>query len=228
MNIFKSAVIVAAIVVAGVVGVVATNPVSAAGNECTVKGTWAFGKNISVNGNTATAKFTVDGKDCTTPVTFASWIRVTAEGINDQKLYKYTTKTFGPGVHTLSVALPECMWQVDVVEGASPTAADGTANYQYQNGKFVDGGLRDFLKGGAGTCEDPEVCPYDETMAKDDPNCVKPEEPETPVEGGTEKPTSLPRTGATVAVFGLGSIAAAVRQLIISRRGLIKASLFNR
>jgi hypothetical protein len=159
MNKFK-AIVASLVIVAGIVGI--SSVVSAqSSNTCTVKeaalGQW--GNAISVNGENVSASFVVEGTNCTTPVTLAVWERPTAEGINDQKLNNYTTETFGPGTHSLSATLPDCMWQVDVVEGANPTAADGTANYQYQNGEFVDGGLRDFLKGGAGVCEEKPVTP---------------------------------------------------------------------
>lgn len=203
MNKFKA--IVASIVVSTAALAAVAIPVSAATNansdanstsnaKCTVSDFgMAMGKsgNITVNGTTATVKFRVNGANCTTPVSVASWIRVTADGINDQKLYAHKTQTFGPGLNTMTIQVPNCMFQVDLVEGAKYTAADGTANYQFQNGKFVDGGLRDFIKGGSGTCEEKVVVvekPVIKTVTKTKTNTVT-KTVAAPV-------TAVPETGA--------------------------------
>lgn len=168
----------------------------------------AWSKSFQISGNKITATFKVTGTNCTTPVTLAVWERPTAEGINDQKLNNYTTQSFGPGVHTLSATLPNCMYQGDIVEGANPTAADGTANYQYQNGKFVDGGLRDFIKGGAGVCEEPE-------------QPTTPEQPVKPVvKPAATEPKALPNTGPGAIYAGALSFSAAagVAHNIIQRK----------
>lgn len=161
-------------------------------NKCTVKqaplGSW--GKNITVEGNKATVEFTVEGTNCTTPVTVAAWGRPTAEGINDQILTEYSTATVEPGTWTMDVTVPDCMWQVDLLESAKPTAPDGTANYDYQNGKIIDGGLRDFLKGGEGACElvtkPPVVVPPTPT-------------PTQPTQSTPVTVTTLPSTGGDAA-----------------------------
>jgi hypothetical protein len=204
--------IAGAVVAASMVAAGASAQAATVNNKCSVEaaklGQW--GNAIQVNGNQVSASFKVVGTNCTTPVTLAVWERPTAEGINDQVLNNYTTRTFGPGVHTLNATLPACMWQVDVVQGANPTAADGTANYQYQNGEFVDGGLRDFMKGGAGVCEDePE----------------QPEEPETPVRPvakpvGTT-PEALPVTGPGAifaGAFGASTVAGVAHNIIQRKR----------
>ncbi len=196
--------IAGAVVAASMIATGASAQAATANNKCTVEaaklGQW--GNAIQVNGNQVSASFKVVGTNCTTPVTLAVWERPTAEGINDQKLNNYTTRSFGPGVHTLSATLPACMWQVDVVQGANPTAADGTANYQYQNGKFVDGGLRDFMKGGAGVCEEPE----------------EPEEPTVPTaKKVTTTPEALPVTGPGAifaGAFGASTFAGVAHNII--------------
>lgn len=182
-------------------------------------GSW--GKAISVSGDTATASFTVEGSNCMTPVTLASWKRVTAEGINDQVLYAHTTKTFAPGRHSLSVKLPVGMYQVDVVEGSNATAWDGTANYQYQNGKFVDGGLRDFLKGTRKVEVVEEKPPVVEEVI---PEETPVEEPvEAPVEEApVQEPVALPNTGAgsVAALFTVSSTAGAGLSYLRKRRNV--------
>lgn len=187
-------------------------------------GSW--GKAITIKGDTATATFTVKGENCTTPVTLAAWERMTLEGINDQKLFAYETKTFGPGKHSLSVKVPACYNQIDVVQGARATAADGTANYQFQDGKFVDGGLRDFLKAGNKVCEDkPPVTPEPPVVTPKPP--VTPQPPvvtpvATPVAETKSAPVeALPSTGAgsiIAGTMGLSSTAGFAYNYLNSRR----------
>ncbi len=80
------------------------------------------GASLSFAGSSAQASFTV-GAGCaplelslvsyTSPS--ASFDQSTAE---QQVLYDATTATLGPGSHTLSVAVPACFFQVDLVVGA--------------------------------------------------------------------------------------------------------------
>lgn len=208
MNKLKLAIVGGLVAIATITSAPAASAAST--GKCSVEAAklGAWGKAISVSGDTVTASFKVVGTNCTTPVTLAVWERPTAEGINDQKLNNYTTKTFGPGVHTLSAKLPNCMWQADVVEGAKATAADGTANYQYQNGTFVDGGLRDFRKGGSGVC-----------TATTPTTPVNPVTPEKPL------PETLPKTGAESVManaFGLTAFAGVAHNITMrfkKRRG---------
>lgn len=202
-------------------GTAVVNAQSNTANKCSAKpaalGQW--GKAFTVNGNKVTATFTVEGTNCTVPVNLAVWERPTAEGINDQVFNNYSQKTFGPGKHSLTATLPNCMWQADVVEGSNPKAADGTANYQYQNGKFVDGGLRDFLKGGYGICETPEKPEKPEKPQK--PDEPKKEIPKTPVTPTEVK--ELPNTGAgsiLASTMGLSTTAGLAVRYYQSRRSL--------
>ena len=172
-----------------------------------------WGKAIAIKGSVATATFTVKGTGCTTPVTLASWKAVAPNGerLNEQKLYSHTTATFKPGVHTISVNFyPSCYWQVDLIQGANATAADGTANYDYQNGQIIDGGLRNFKQGGSTTC------------------AVTPPTPVTPVTPTTIVTASkLPDTGASVfslIATGLGvSMVAGLAYQLYQKRSLKNA-----
>lgn len=268
MNIFKLSILTAAIVVAGVVGIGAAKPVSAANKLCTLEALKLneYKKSFTMSGSDVTAKFTLKGdKDCKFDMTLFTFEAPTNDTKNPdffkkQKLFSHQSGSFGPGTHTLTTAMPQCYYQVDLVTGKPISAQKGetlfnvvnTTNMTNQghigNANNINAHTHDAIIGGDKSCEEPEepeVCPYDKTMEKDDPNCKpcpkdetmsaddpncdpKVEEPETPAEGGPEAPTSLPKTGPAAAVFGIGSIAAAVRQLIMSRRGLIKASLLNR
>lgn len=182
--------ILASAVVAVVAAVSMTGSASAvAANKCTVadKGL-AMGKSgqITVSGNTASVTYTVKGENCSTPVSIAVWKRVSPEGISDQKLFaSKTIPNVTPGTYTTTINLPNCLYQVDLVEGANPTADDGTANYvKAVNGKWV-GNLRDFIKpAGTNVCVDqpPVTPPTTVTVTKE---VVK----EVPV-------TKMPSTGA--------------------------------
>lgn len=205
MNVLKSIIFASVFAVIAVAGGNQVAHAATQANACKVGDQGlAMGNsgNITVSGTTATVKFRVNGTGCTTPVSVASWIRVTSEGINDQKLYAHKTNTFGPGLHSMTVEVPACMYQVDLIDGANYTATDGTANYQYQNGQFVDGGLRDFKKGGTGTCEKP-VTPV---------TPVTPTTPATPVTPAATAPvvTSVPSTGAGDILMGTTGLSTSV------------------
>ncbi len=165
---------------------------SATSNKCEVIGSGLkWGSFFTVKNNTATANFTVKGDNCTMPVTLVVYKSPSANGqpLLEQKVYKYSTKTFGPGVHSLSVKVPDCFYQADLVEGSSPLAPDGTPNFDYQNGQIIDGGLRDFIYGGNKKCVD------------------KPTPIPTPVPTPTQpqpEVTTLPNTGMSIgSIIGL-------------------------
>jgi len=119
--------------------------------------------NSTVNGNTLTTKVLVTGdEDCEKSASIGVWQWPTANGlpVSGQVLYKSTTATFGPGEHTLSIDVPECQWQADVMEGTRATAADGTADYQIgdpsnpNSDRFLD-----VAYGGNGVCFADESSP---------------------------------------------------------------------
>lgn len=170
------------------------------------------GKNMKVEGNKVTATFTVTGTNCTTPVTLAVWKTPSANGqpINDQVFFGHTTQTYGPGVHTISANIPDCYWQADLLVGDKPKAADGTANYAYQNGKILTvHPLRDFKFGGDKKCtEQPKT----------------PEQPKGGAgEGGPEEVaatvTEMPKTGAgaMAATFAGVTASAGIAHAIVNR-----------
>jgi len=205
-----------------------------------------YGQNMTINGNKLTANFTVTGENCKTPVTLAVWKTPSANGqpFLEQKLFAYTTKTFGPGKHSITATLPDCYWQVDLLTSDKPTAPDGTPMYAFQNGKILEvHPLRDFKFGGSKKCTEPEpekdVCPNIEGMQtevpegykKDDKgNCViipakpKPEKPQvegiqTGGGGGQQVPEALPSTGpgAIVGTFMGMTVSAGAAHAIVQR-----------
>lgn len=142
-------------------------------------------KNITVNGTTASVKFAVKGDaDCKQDVTFAAWEAPSKTGLplNEQKLYNFTTGTYGVGIHEVSVQLPVCetdknivrFYQADLLRGNNPTNVNGSADYAATG---ESGRLIDWKIGG-------EKCP-------------EPTKPVTPAKKTTPAaPEALPETGA--------------------------------
>jgi hypothetical protein len=132
--------------------------------------------------------------DCEQAVTLASWKAPDAlkgRPYSQQTLFAHTTETIGVGTHTISVMPPDCFYQVDLVKGTSPTAADGSSVYP---SNIMLGSLH----GGTQTCTvpTPPVTPT--------PPPATPTTPVTPT-----RPTALPNTGTGTAPF-LAAIAATV------------------
>lgn len=159
----KSILVSAAILAAG--SVVFANPAQAA--ECKVDPLnqgqltlWNVGDESSntvwYDDGTIDTKVVVSGdENCEKSVSVGIWQWPTEDGLplSSQVLYKAVTKTFGPGEHTITVDVPNCYWQADVMEGTRATAADGTADYQIgdpsdpNSDRFLD-----VAYGGEGVC----------------------------------------------------------------------------
>lgn len=111
---------------------------------------------LSANG-VATGTFTVTGDDdCQQTVTLSAWEAPNAakgQPYDQQKLVSHVTGTFGPGKHSLSIQVPDCFYQLDMIRGANAAGPTGTAEY-------VKGSLIGSLHGGTKTCEvTPPVTP---------------------------------------------------------------------
>lgn len=136
---------------------------------------------------TVTAKFKVVGNDdCKQVVTLATWKAPDADkGLpySEQKLYKHVSGTFAPGVHTMTVALPNCFYQVDLVRGAEPTDQNGGPQYGSER-------MAGSLHGGTQACTD--------------------EKTEDVLSTEVVSPTELPKTGlGSGFAYLLGAIMAA-------------------
>lgn len=199
----KSILVSAALIAAG--SVVFANPAQA--TECKVEPLnqgqltlWASDDESSntvwYDDGTVETKVVVTGdEDCEKSVSIGVWQWPTENGLplSSQVLYNSATETFGPGEHTMTIDVPECNFQVDVMEGTRATAADGTADYQGgdpsdpNSDRFID-----VAYGGNG------VCFADEKST---------ETPVTPA--SSQEITSLPNTG-------LAGSASAVTASVIS------------
>lgn len=170
-------------------------------------------KSIVLNGNKADVHVTVTGEEgCEKTVSVASWQWPTHLGlpIKSQVLYKTNTQTFGLGEHVISVEVPDCYWQVDLVEGSRPTAADGTADYQIGEPNDKTDRLMDAAYGGEKVC------------------FAKPGEPTTtgpitPPSNPLSPVSSIPSTGTSLAatlasVTGLTASFALAYNLIRTRK----------
>lgn len=200
------------VIIAGVVGllvIIASPQITSASPECDVNPavqgvslTDLKNKSIVLNGTNADVSVTVTGNDdCQKTVSVASWKFPNPTGLplKEQKLYKTNTQTFGLGTHVISVEVPDCYWQVDLVEGDRPTAADGTADYQIGEPNDKTDRLMDAAFGG-----DKECFPAETPVTG----------PVTPVPITTAPVSVLPKTGnstpMTIAIFaGLGVFVAA-------------------
>lgn len=152
-------------------------------------------KSFTVSDGVATAHFSVSGKhDCTAPVSLASWRAPNGspnvEPISKQTLIDSKTQTFTPGNYTMTIKLPDCNYQVDLVRAARATAADGTPNY-------ASGEVADFIQAVIKTCEPPVTPPPPAT-----PPATPPAAPPA-----TTTPTTLVNTGpGAFAIIGLLAI----------------------
>ncbi len=106
-----------------------------------------------VGNNKVSAEFEVKGDaNCKQEVTLASWQAPDADKgrpYSEQKLFKFVSGKFGVGKHTLTVELPNCFYQVDLVRGSNPTGIDGGPVYE-------EGRMMGSLHGGKTKCEPPK------------------------------------------------------------------------
>lgn len=230
----KKLLLVGATMVALVGGVFAFNiaksqPVEAATCEVTVLNNKEI--KISPDGKTATSTIKTMGNCVERYATLSVWKLPNATGhpLQEQEFFGYQTKKLVPGITTLTVELPDCYWQVDLLGQKRPKSIYGDANYDAM-GKDV---LVNFKLGGDKSCTPPptpEKCPVPgmENLPADDPDCkvepetpVTPEEPEAPV---TPVAVSLPDTGpgAVAAIFsGITAAGSGVAHYVFRRRKLM-------
>lgn len=182
-------------------------------------------KKFTKDGNRAYIKVTLSGKGCEQDVTLAAWKAPDADfkPYRKQVLAWYNNRTIKTGnkaseTVTMSIRIPDCYFQIDLVRGSNPRGIDGGG--AYQEGRMIHG-----IKGGDKTCEVPETPETPDTP--DTP--VTPETPDTPDTPVTpEQPKvitvssakELPKTGpaAVTAAFGAASAAGAAGYNLYLRR----------
>lgn len=94
---------------------------------------------------------TVHGKKCKMPVSVASWKAPSANGrpYSQQKFYAGNSRTLREGRHLMSVAVPPCFFQVDLIHGLDPHP-NGTTGPGYGPKLFIAGAI-----GGTKPCKQP-------------------------------------------------------------------------
>ncbi len=215
----KSLLTAAAITLSFGATVIATTPASAdtatttATNACKVVLTGA--KNTANNSDSrftlandqAATQVVVTGTDCHEAVTIVSWQApdgLKGQPYSAQKLYTSNTQTLTTGTHAMSVQLPDCYYQVDVVLGSSATDTKGGPEYG-TNGNIQ---LIGSLHGGTQAC-----------VASTTPTGGKGGDTPTPVAAATTvTPTALPNTGSGSTSFVLAIGAAVAGAFIWNRR----------
>lgn len=143
---------------------------------------------------TVSASFKVSGTNCDEPVTLSIWQAPDAakgQPYDQQKLDSHVSGNFTEGTHTLSVKLPNCYYQADLVRGTSPTGENGSAVYEKAN-------MMGSLHGGSQKCVETTATTVTPTP---DPT------PTTPA--AATAPTVLPNTGTGSDIF-LSAIVAGI------------------
>jgi LPXTG-motif cell wall-anchored protein len=206
-------IILTGVITAGVSApVVLGGSASAANGSCTLEAVRPnVGEQIAQNrkftqkGNRVYIKVEVKGKNCAKVVTLEAWKAPNATDgrpFKEQVLFRHITRTLDAGSHLLSVQLPNCYYQVDLIHGSKTMGANGEI-------KFDSARMIGSVHGGN------KVCTVTTPDTPDEPEV--PETPVTPVTPPTttittttsSSVTTLPKTGAGSIVAGIfGSVSA--------------------
>lgn len=195
---------------------------------------------IEVRGDTATARVSIPKKCGPTQISLVSYKApngTNGKPFSKQTLFAVTTKTFEPGRNILSVKLPDCYYQVDVVRGL-PISDFSNTTYHKQ-GRFLDA-----VHGGSKSCDEKPttVTQVVEKPVVQEKEVVKEKIVEKPItkivekEVMVEKPVSvaaaktneLPATGSVglaATLTGLGAIGSGAYAYTKSRRQVLLALL---
>jgi len=166
----------------------------------------------SIAGNKATVQVKVTGTDCNEPVTIASWQAPDAlkgQPYSAQKLFAHNTAVLTTGTHAMSVELPDCFYQVDVVRGSAATDTKGGPEYKANGGIQILGSLH----GGTKAC----------TTTTGGGGGDTPTPPSTPTVAGDT--TVLPNTGSGSLPIVSAVAATVVGTLAWHRRQIRKATV---
>jgi hypothetical protein len=173
------------------------------------------GSRFTVQGGVVSSKVKVtDDDECRETVTLVTWQAPDGnKGLpySAQKLFQHTTKTFAPGVYSISTKLPDCFFQVDLVRGSQPTDPNGGPLYGKDR-------MMGSLHGGTQACADPTPSVTPTPSASPTPSSSPSATPAV-LGDSTQPPTTLPDTGAALGgLVGVGSMVGAGYAYIRSRR----------
>jgi len=183
-------------------------------------------------GDTVTATFTVAPGCSSIPVAFSSFKAAAAVAnagnIGAQTLANFSSGTFAAGVHTLSVTVPTCFFQIDLYQGAPVTMWDlPTVN------TFLAATPTRWMlgvaNGGTTSCANtatpvttPAVLGFQSPPQA--PSAVTPAGPASPVQAAPASVNGLPSTSTAssdhtpLALLGLALVAIGLMLLRTSRR----------
>jgi hypothetical protein len=134
-------------------------PEQGGASTCTVKGLGTPGAGDSshrytVNSDgTVTARFKVKGDHCKVTLTLVSWTApngTDGKPYSAQKHYSHTIGTFKPGDHSMTTKLPNCFYQVDLIQG---TKWDLFPAQPFEHGVITS------IHGGTQSCTPPVLPP---------------------------------------------------------------------
>lgn len=215
-----------------------SNPAEATSNVCVVKNSNGnvnvlnetpaqAGQVFKISGGRVSSTVTVTGTYCTADVTLVTWKApngTDGKPYSAQKVYDYQTlKQVGPGTYTLSAKMPDCYYQVDLLNLPTPTDPNGGPDYRGSQ-------LLGYLHGGSQSCDQPSPTPSPTPKPTPTPTPIKPTPTPvvptptpvapTPTPGEVLPAATLPDTGAETAsaVVGLTAMISTGAALIRSRR----------
>lgn len=214
-----------------------SNPAEATSNACVVKNSNGnvnvlnetpaqAGQVFKISGGRVSSTVTVTGTNCTADVTLVTWTApngTDGKPYSAQKVFDYQTLSrVKPGTYTLTAKMPDCYYQVDLLNLNTPTDPYGGPDYRGSQ-------LLGYLHGGNQSCDKPAPSPTPKptptptpkptsTPVKPTPTPVVPTP--TPTPGEVLPAATLPDTGAETAsaVIGLTAMISTAAALVRSRR----------
>jgi hypothetical protein len=156
MSFIKSLFIAAFVTSVGVTAALGANA-HATSTSCTVTGvqpnigTPVQDRKFTIAGDTTYIDVKVTGTNCALPVTLAAWEApngTDGKPYSEQKLVSHVTKTFKEGTHRMSIKLPNCFYQIDLVRGTNPYGTNNTGAYPKER-------MIGSIHGGTKECETP-------------------------------------------------------------------------
>jgi len=154
---FIKSLFVAALVTSVGIAVALGGNAHATSTSCTVTGaqpnigTPVADRKFTIAGDTTYIDVKVTGTNCALPVTLAAWEApngTDGKPYSEQKLVSHVTKTFKEGTHRMSIKLPNCFYQIDLVRGTNPYGINNTGAYPKER-------MIGSIHGGTKACETP-------------------------------------------------------------------------
>src|ERR1041385_7148009 len=116
-TLLKTEILSVSILLTSALGVLAPSTTSAQTLPCFREGTAQVG--LAINDKTATATFIIPDACGAQEVSLVSYNAPSANGLplDQQSVFQSTTQTLNPGRYALAIQIPDCFYQVDLVQG---------------------------------------------------------------------------------------------------------------